>query len=84
MAKELLPALGGRVLWSGMVSGVVIGEFGATPGSSPHMVALVEYPSLTAFTAMTASPRYQEVARLRDRGLEAQYLLSAKPLVSKL
>jgi uncharacterized protein (DUF1330 family) len=49
---KLIVSCGGRLLYSGGVTGLLLGEC----DELWDMVALVEYPSLAAFQAMTLSP----------------------------
>jgi uncharacterized protein (DUF1330 family) len=64
---------GGRLIWSGRLTGMVIGE-----SDVPFdMVALVEYPSRQAFAMMVQDPRVQAIGVHRAAGLEGQWLMSA-------
>jgi len=77
---KLIQQQGGRIRYSGPVTGLMIGE------CSPlwDMVALAEYPSLAAFRAMASSPEYAAIARHRIAGLEGQLNIKTKPMVDWL
>jgi len=66
--SKLVEGLGGRIVYSGNVTGLMIGE------ADPlwDMVALAEYPSLAAMRAMIESPEYQALAVHRIAGLAGQ------------
>jgi uncharacterized protein (DUF1330 family) len=64
---------GGRLIWSGRLTGMVIGASDV----SFDMVALVEYPSRQAFATMVQDPRVQAIGVHRAAGLEGQWLISA-------
>lgn len=59
----LLERAGGRIVFAGAASPVLIGEDGW------DLVALVEYPSRQAFLEMIGSPEYQAIAHLRSEAL---------------
>ena len=64
---------GGRLIWSGRLTGMVIGA-----SDVPFdMVALVEYPSRQAFAQMVQDPRVQAIGVHRAAGLEGQWLIAA-------
>ena len=66
---------GGRVLYAGQASAVVVGQV-----EEPwHQVALALYPSRAAFQAMTSSPAYLAIAEHREAGLEGQLLIATSP-----
>ncbi len=69
---RMIEALGGRVVWSGSPSVLVIGD------GEPEwdQVAVVEYPSLEAFVSMTSSEEYQAIHVHREAGLEHQLLVN--------
>jgi uncharacterized protein (DUF1330 family) len=64
---------GGRLIWSGRVTGMVIG----TSDVPFDMVALVEYPSRQAFVKLVQNARVQEIGVHRAAGLEGQWLIAA-------
>lgn len=72
-AAPLLEKVGGRIVFGGAASPVVIGA------ESWDMVALVEYPSRAAFLEMVGSPEYQEIAHLRTEALERGELHPVDP-----
>lgn len=71
----LVEALGGRVRYSGVVSGLLLGEI-EEPWDA---VALAEYPSLAAFQAMAVSPEMQKIEHHRRAGLAGQLNIRTKP-----
>lgn len=69
---KIIHGLGGRLVWGGSANVLVIGD-----GELQwDQVAIVEYPSMAAFTGMTASDDYQEIHVHRDAGLEHQLLIN--------
>ena len=72
---RLVAGLGGRIRYSGRVSGRMLGEVEELWDA----VALAEYPSLAAFRAMAASPEYQAIERHRIAGLAGQLNIRTKP-----
>lgn len=78
---ELAPILanhGARVIYSGAVTGLMIGECDPLWDA----VALVEYPSLASFRAMVESAEYEKVAVHRTAGLEGQLNIQTKAPVT--
>ena len=73
---KLVAGLGGRVRYSGDVTGLMIGEV----DELWDMVALAEYPSLAAFRAMATSPEMQAIEHHRKAGLAGQLNIRTKPL----
>jgi uncharacterized protein (DUF1330 family) len=65
---------GGRVLYSGQVTNLMIG----TCDPLWDVVALVEYPSNAAFRAMVSSPEYRTAELHRSAGLEGQLNIRTK------
>ena len=63
---------GGRLIWSGRVDSMVIGE----TGERFDMVALVEYPSRQEFVRIASDPRVEAYAVHRRAGLEMQWLIA--------
>ena len=75
--QNVLPFLkkvGGRILWRGDVHATVIGD----SESPPHVVILVQYPSIQKFIEMSSDPAYLKVAKDRTLGLEYGGLLASK------
>lgn len=77
---RLVAGLGGRVRYSGEVTGLMIGEV----EDLWDMVALAEYPSLAAFKAMATSPEMRAIEHHREAGLAGQLNIRTKPLSSAL
>lgn len=63
-----LAAVGGKVRFSGAVTGLLLGEV----EELWDMVAIAEYPSRKAMLAMVQSPEYQAITKHRDAGLAGQ------------
>ena len=66
--QACLTSVGGRQIYAGPVTGLMIGEV----EELWDMVALVEYPSLTAMQKMVSSPEYQAIEKHRKAGLAGQ------------
>lgn len=66
--QACLAAVGGRQIYAGPVTGLMIGEV----DDLWDMVALVEYPSLAAMQQMVSSPEYQAIEPHRKAGLVGQ------------
>ncbi len=73
---KLVEARGGRFLWSGRVTGQVVGE----GGDGFHVAGLVEYPSRGAFVEIATSPEVAAISGPRAEGLEGQWLLASTSL----
>lgn len=63
-----IAAIGGKVLHSSMIGGMVVGEV----EDLWDVVAIVEYPSIAAFMKMVSSDEWKEHAIHREAGLEGQ------------
>jgi uncharacterized protein (DUF1330 family) len=74
--SKLVAGLGGRVRYSGNVTGLLLGEV----GELWDMVALAEYPSLEAFRRMATSPEMRAIEHHRSAGLAGQLNIRTKPL----
>ncbi len=72
---KLVAGLGGRIRYSGRVTGLMLGEVEELWDA----VALAEYPSLAAFRQMATSPEYQAIHHHRDAGLAGQLNIRTKP-----
>ena len=72
---KLIEGLGGRIRYSGAVTGLMLGEV----EDLWDAVALAEYPSLAAFRGMVGSPEYQAVEHHRLAGLAGQLNIRTKP-----
>ena len=65
---KLVEALGGRQVYAGAVTGLMLGEV----EELWDLIGLVEYPSSEAFQKMMQSAEYQEIHVHRDAGLAGQ------------
>lgn len=72
---KLVHALGGRVRYSGKVTGLMLGEV----EDLWDAVALAEYPSLAAFQKMATSEEYRAIEHHRTAGLAGQLNIRTKP-----
>jgi uncharacterized protein (DUF1330 family) len=72
---------GGRVLWTGRPENVLIGDSAA---DGWDLVALVSYPSRSAFIDMVTSSSYERAHTHRERGLDRTVLLACEPLLNAL
>lgn len=66
--QACLAAVGGRQIYAGNVTGLMIGEV----EDQWDMIALVEYPSLSAMQKMMSSPEYKAIETHRKAGLAGQ------------
>jgi uncharacterized protein (DUF1330 family) len=73
--RKLVEGLGGKVRYSGAVTGLMIGEV----EELWDMVALAEYPSLAAFREMAMSPAMHAIEQHRKAGLAGQLNIRTKP-----
>ena len=67
---------GGRILWSGRVDQVLIGDAAANGWDA---IALVQYPSRQAFLDMVSAEEYQGAHEHREGGLADTVLLACVP-----
>lgn len=74
--QECLASVGGRQVYAGPVTGLMIGEV----EELWDMVALAEYPSLSAMQAMIASAEYQAIEHHRKAGLTGQLNIRTSPI----
>ena len=72
---KLVAAHGGRFVYGGRISGMLVGEVEDQWDS----FALVEYPSNAAFQAMTVSEEYQRIVPHRSAGLAGQLDIRVQP-----
>jgi uncharacterized protein (DUF1330 family) len=77
----MVEARGGRVIWTGRPENVLIGD---SEADAWDLVALVSYPSRSAFIDMVTSPKYEEAHDHRERGLDRTVLLACEPLINAL
>lgn len=73
--RKLLAAIGGRSVYSGPVTGLLLGEV----DELWDMVALAYYPSLAAMSEMMRSPGMQAISHHRRAGLAGQLNIRTKP-----
>ncbi len=73
--RKLVEGLGGRVRYSGAITGLLLGEV----EELWDMVALAEYPSLAAFREMAMSPQMHAIEHHRKAGLAGQLNIRTKP-----
>ena len=73
--RKLVEGLGGKVRYSGDVTGLLLGEV----DDLWDMVALAEYPSLAAFREMALSPAMHAIEHHRKAGLSGQLNIRTKP-----
>ena len=78
---KMVEARGGRVIWTGRPEHVLIGN---TTTDAWDLVALVSYPSRSAFMEMVTSPSYEQAHEHRERGLDRTVLLACEPLLDAL
>ena len=78
---KMVESRGGKVIWTGRPEHVLIGD---SDGDGWDMVALVSYPSRTAFMEMVTSPKYEQAHEHRARGLDRTVLLACEPLLQAL
>ncbi|MBN4070394.1 DUF1330 domain-containing protein [Olleya sp. AH-315-F22] len=58
---------GVKIIWKGQVHNTVIGD----SKQQPHVVFLVEYPSVNHFFSLVSNPDYQKIAG--DRAIALEY-----------
>lgn len=73
--RALVEALGGRVVYAGAVTGLLLGEV----EDLWDAVGLVEYPSHDAFRQMMLSPEMRAIEPHRTAGLAGQLNIRTKP-----
>ncbi|MDE2361698.1 MAG: DUF1330 domain-containing protein [Hyphomicrobiales bacterium] len=71
---KLLAKQGGRIVYSGAVTNLMVGEC----DPSWDAVALAEYPSFADFRAMVTSSEYQAIEKHRLAGLAGQLNIRTK------
>lgn len=74
--QACLASVGGKQIYAGPVTGLMIGEV----EDLWDMVALAEYPSLSAMKAMVSSPDYQAIEHHRKAGLAGQLNIRTQPM----
>ncbi|GMR12203.1 MAG: DUF1330 domain-containing protein [Gemmatimonadota bacterium] len=74
-AAPMVAAVGGRLLWQGRPTHLIVGE----DADRWDKVLMVEYPSRAAFAQMASDPRFQEVQKDRLDALEETVLIACTP-----
>lgn len=74
--RACLEAVGGKALYAGAVTELMIGEV----EDLWDMVALAQYPSRAAMIAMVQSPEYQAIEKHRIAGLAGQLNIRTLPI----
>jgi uncharacterized protein (DUF1330 family) len=72
---KMVEARGGRVLWSGRATHVLVGE----EADKWDAIALVQYPSPAAFLDMATSAEYQKIHGHREAALLSTVLIACRP-----
>jgi uncharacterized protein (DUF1330 family) len=72
VAIKMVEAAGGRLLWSGRPTQVMIGG----DADKWDAIALVQYPSARAFFEMVSNADYQQAHAHREAGLERTVLIA--------
>ena len=78
---KMVESRGGKVLWTGRPEHVLIGD---SDHDGWDLVALVSYPSRSAFMEMVTSPKYEQAHEHRARGLDRTVLLACEPVLNSL
>lgn len=73
--RRMIEDLGGRVVYSGPVTGLLLGEV----EDLWDAVGLVEYPSLSAFRSMIGSLEMRAIEQHRAAGLAGQLNIRTRP-----
>jgi uncharacterized protein (DUF1330 family) len=76
---QFIKEVKGRLIWKGECMHTVIGD----PQDQPHVVMLVEYPSIDNFLEMLDNPEYQKCANDRTMALEYGGLIASKTTYPK-
>ena len=74
VARKLIEEVGGRVLYSGRVDQLLVGET-----EDWDAIALAEYPNRKAFLEMVSRSDYVQAAEHREAGLEQTVLMATTP-----
>jgi uncharacterized protein (DUF1330 family) len=72
-AMKKVQEVGGRLVFAGRVEHFLVGESGW------DVIALVEYPSRSAFLKMVTDPEYLKIHEHRERGLDRTELFAVAP-----
>lgn len=73
-AGPFVAEAGAKLIWKGNVHTSLIGDL----DNQPHIVFLVEYPSVAHFFAMVSNPAYQKIANDRSIALEFGGLIACQ------
>jgi len=73
-ATPFVEKSGGKIVWKGQVHNIVIGD----SDKKPHVIFLVEYPSVNHFFTMISNPEYQKIAGDRSIALEYGGLIACQ------
>ena len=65
-ASPFVENSGAKLIWKGQVHNTVIGN----SDNQPHIVFLIEYPTVNRFFEMVSNPEYQKIASDRFIALE--------------
>lgn len=74
-ASPFVAKSGAKLVWKGRVHASLIGN----TANQPHVIFLVEYPSVNHFLAMAGNPDYQKIATDRSMALEYGGLIACQP-----
>jgi uncharacterized protein (DUF1330 family) len=74
-ASPFVAKSGAKLVWKGRVHNSLIGN----AANQPHVIFLVEYPSVDHFFAMAGNPEYQKIATDRSLALEYGGLIACQP-----
>jgi len=74
-ASPFVAKSGAKLVWKGHVHTSLIGN----TANQPHIIFLVEYPSVNHFLAMAGNPDYQKIATDRSLALEYGGLIACQP-----
>jgi uncharacterized protein (DUF1330 family) len=81
LAIKLIKARGGTIAWTGTAEAVALG---VAEGNRWDYVALVRYPSRTAFVDMMTSPEYARANVERDNGCAAHTIIAIRETYNRL
>jgi len=74
----LLTGVGGKIIYQGEIAQTIIGD----AQNQPHLILLVEYPSVQHFIKMVTSEAYQKIKHDREIALEFGGLMATMPSAS--
>jgi uncharacterized protein (DUF1330 family) len=74
--RKIVEREGGKVLFTGIIAGLVIGEV----EGMWDVAAIMEYPSRAAFQRIVTLPEVAEIGVHREAGLEGQLLIMTESL----